>query len=414
MTIRKRDFAPNETGPLADVRIIDLSRLICGNTLTQLLGDHGADVIKVEPPQGDTLRSWRKKGIEAHWKTLSRNKRSISLNFRSDDANAILVRLIASANVLVESFRPGTLENMGLAPDVLLARNPRLVIVRISGWGQTGPYALRPGFGTLVEGMSGFAAMSGYPDRGPLLPPNAMADAIAGYAGAMAAMIALRSVEVSGGGGQIIDLPLFDPLFSILGPEAAHYAITGQVKQRSGSRSSNAAPRNVYQTSDGKWVALSASIQQMAMRLFQAIDRPELCDDPRFSTNHARVANVDALDEIVGAFIATKTQEENLHYFEAREITIGPIYDISQIMRDPHMQYRETIVELPDRQMGAFPMSGIVPRMTGTPGNFYRPAPELGEHTRQVLGEIGYGEPEIAHFVRSGAVIEKQFGGQEQ
>ncbi len=404
MAIRRREFNPTATGPLIGVRVLDLSRLVCGNTLTQLLADHGAEVIKVEPPQGDTLRDWKKGGVEAHWKNLSRNKKSVCLNFRTPEAIDILKRLVVDAAVFVESFRPGTIENMGLGPDVLHRLNPRLVIVRISGWGQTGPYAQRPGFGSLVEGMSGFAAMTGYPDRAPLLPPNALADAIAGYAGAFAAMMALRHVEVTGGKGQVVDLPLFDPLFSVLGPEAAHFRISGKVKPRVGSRSGNAAPRNVYRTSDGKWVALSASIQQMAMRLFKAIGRPDMCEDPKFSTNQARVANVDELDDIIGAFIATKTQVENLSFFEAEEITIGPIYDISHIVEDPHFQDREVVVELPDEDIEQFPMSGIVPRLTDTPGDFFRPAPRLGEHNVEVLRGAGITDGAYERLVASGVI----------
>jgi formyl-CoA transferase len=294
---------------------------------------------------------------------------------------------------------------MGLGPDVLLSINPKLVVVRISGWGQSGPYRERPGFGSLVEGMSGLAALSGFADREPLLPPFALADAVAGYAGAMSTLIALRHAEASGGKGQVIDLPLFDPLFSILGPEAAHYQLSGKIKQRAGSRSSNAAPRNVYRTKDGRWIALSASIQQMAMRLFVAIGRPELCEDPRFKTNAARVANVDALDQIIGAFIAQKTQAANLEFFEAAEITIGPIYDIGQIVDDPHFQDRETIVELPDGDVGQFAMNGIVPRMLGTPGEFFGPAPKLGEHNHEVLEGLGLDAASIEGLYDAGVIM---------
>jgi formyl-CoA transferase len=383
-----------------------LSRLICGNTLTQLLGDHGADVIKVESLQGDTLRSWRTEGIEAHWKNLARNKRSLSLDLREPRALEIIRRLVPEAQILVESFRPGTLEKMGLSTAELHLLNPGLVIVRISGWGQTGPYAPKPGFGSLVEGMSGFAAMSGYPDRAPLLPPCPIADAIAGHAGALAAMLALRHVEVSGGRGQVIDIPLFDPIFSILGPEAAIYKITGRIRQRTGSRSTNSAPRNVYPTKDRKWVALSASIQQMAIRVFDAIGHPELRDDPRFSTNPARVANADALDAIVGDFIRQKTQAENIAYFDRAEVTIGPIYDIAQVVDDAHFQERQAIVELPDRDIGRFPMTGIVPRLELTPGDFVRPAPLLGEHSREILYEIGFTDEQIDVLRAAGVVRE--------
>ena len=264
--VKKRNFTPQAKGPLDGVRVLDLSRLVAGNTLTQLLSDFGAEVVKVEPPAGDTLRAWNTKGVATNWKIYARNKKSLCLELRNPAAKKILLDLAPSAALFVESFRPGTLEKMGLGPEVLLARNPKLVIVRISGWGQSGPYKSRPGFGTLVEGMSGFASMNGFADREPVLPPMYLADSVAGLYGAAAVMIALREVETNGGVGQVIDLPLFDPLFAVLGPQAANYRLTGQVKPRAGSGSTTSGPRNAYRTSDGQWVCLSASTQKMAER----------------------------------------------------------------------------------------------------------------------------------------------------
>ena len=277
----KRDYAKNAKGPLAGVRVLDLSRLVAGNTVTQLLGDFGAEIIKIEPPAGDTLRAWKTKGIAANWKLYSRNKKSLCLELRIPAARDIVLKLVKSARVFIESFRPGMLEKIGLGPDVLHALNPQLVIVRVSGWGQDGPYAKRPGFGTLVEGMSGFAAINGFDDREPVLPPMYLADCMAALNGYGAVLVALREVEMNGGQGQVMDLPLFDPLYSMLGPQAANYKLTGEVKVRTGSRSTNAAPRNVYQTKDGHWVCLSASTQGMAERVLAKIGRPELVKDPR-------------------------------------------------------------------------------------------------------------------------------------
>jgi len=239
--LHQADYTPGVRGPLTGLRVIDLSRLVAGNLLTQHLADFGADVIKVEPREGDTLRGWRTKGVETNWKIHSRNKRSICLEFRHDEAVPLIRKMIPGAAMLVESFRPGTLEQMGLSPEELLRLEPKLVIVRISGWGQTGPYHRRPGFGTLVEGFSGFAEMNGFPDREPVLPPMYLADALSGLTGAFAAMAALREVEINGGKGQVIDLPLLDPIVNSLGPQAANYRLTGVVKPRSGSRSSNGA-----------------------------------------------------------------------------------------------------------------------------------------------------------------------------
>ena len=393
--LHSRSYEQDAKGTLDGIRVLDLSRLFAGNLLTQILADFGADVVKVEPPEGDTLRAWKTEGVATHWKNYARNKRSLCLNLRNGSSIDIIKRLVPSAHILVESFRPGVLERMGLAPDVLHTINPNLVIVRISGWGQDGPYNQRPGFGTLIEGISGFAAMNGFPDREPVLPPMYLADGTAGLYGASAVMMALREVEVNGGRGQVIDLPLLDPLFAILGPQAANYRLTGQVKPRSGSRSTNTAPRNAYKCSDGYYVSLSGSVQKMAERLFRAIGRPELVDDPRFRTNADRLRNVEELDAIIGTFIADRTQAENVAFFEAAEVTIGPIYDTSQIVEDPHVIARELVADYPDADMGQMPLHHVVPRLSGTPGSIRTPAPGLGEHNRTILAEAGFSEQDF-------------------
>ena len=387
-----RDYEPDRSGTLDGIRILDLSRLFAGNVLTQILGDFGAEVIKVEPPEGDTLRAWKTEGIETHWKVYSRNKKSLCLSLRDPRAIDIIRKLVPSTQIFIESFRPGVLEKMGLSPDTLLALNPSLVIIRISGWGQDGPYAQRPGFGTVIEGVSGFAAINGFADREPVLPPMYLADGVAGIYGASAAMIALREVEMKGGRGQIVDLPLLDPLFAILSPQAANYRLTGKVKPRTGSRSTNSAPRNAYRCSDGHYVSLSGSIQKMAERLFRAIGRPELVDDPRFRTNADRLRHADELDAIIGEFIGARTQGQNVAFFEKAEVTIGPIYDTPQIMADPHVIERELIADYPDPEMGQLPMHHVVPRLSQTPGAIRTPAPALGEHNRELLNEIGIGD----------------------
>ncbi len=411
--LKRRDYTPAAKGALDGVRVLDLSRLFAGNLLTQVLADFGAEVIKVEAPSGDTLRAWRTRGVSIHWKLFARNKKSLCLDLRQRAAYDLLMRLAPTAHMLVESFRPGTLEKMGLAPDTLLEANPKLVIVRISGWGQTGPYNKRPGFGTLIEGMSGFAAMNGFADREPVLPPMYLADGIAGLYGASAAMIALREVEINGGCGQVIDLPLLDPLFTILGPHAASWRLTGKVKPRTGSRSTNSGPRNAFRCSDGRYVGLSASTEKMARRLFEAIGRPELADDPRYATNAERVKNADTLEPIIAAFIAGRSQAENVAFFERAEVTIGPIYDISQIVQDPHVIEREIVADYPDPDMGAFPMHHVVPRFGGTPGSIRTPAPKLGEHNRAILSELGVDDAAYGDLVASGAVSEGTGGTAE-
>ena len=382
-------------GPLAGVKIIDLSRLVAGNTLSMCLADFGADVLKVEPRSGDILRDWKVDGISTAWKTYCRNKQSFCIDFRADGAMDVVLKFVEDANIFIESFRPGTLEKMGLSPDILFKRNPKLVIVRISGYGQKGPYSHRPGFGTLIEGMSGFASMNGFADREPILPPIYLADMTAGLYGAYGVMVALRQVEVAGGKGQVIDLPLLDPLFSILGAQAANFRLTGKVKQRTGSCSTNSGPRNVYKTKDHNWVALSASAQSMAERLFKSIGREDLITDVRFRTNSDRVANAAELDEIIGSFIAEMNLHDCVAYFDKASVTIGPVYDMEQIEKDPHFLARDIVVEIPDDEMGRVPVHNISPRLTSTPGSFRCGAPLLGQHTRDTLEHAGYSQAQI-------------------
>lgn len=394
----RKEFAPQARGPLTGVRVLDLSRVVAGNMVSLLLADFGAEVIKIESPEGDPLRDWLVNGIAANWKVYARNKKSVCLNLRKPEAKELLLRLTEGAGILIENFRPGTLEKMGLGPEVLHARNPRLVIVRVTGWGQTGPYRHKPGFGTLAEGMSGFAALNGFEDREPVLPPMQLADCTAGTYGAFAALLALRHVEVGRGRGQIIDLSLLEPLFSFMGPQAASYRASGKVRPRTGSRSTTAAPRNAYRTRDSKWVCMSASTQAMTERLFRAIGRTDLIDNPRYRTNAERVKNAPELDAIIGEFIGRMTLAENLEFFDRNEVTVGPIYDISQILNDPHVRAREMVVEYPDPELGHVPMHGVVPPLSLTPGAVRMPAPRLGEHNGEVLGALGLTDEDLAQL----------------
>jgi formyl-CoA transferase len=403
--LARKEFDPAATGALDGVRVIDLSRLVAGNLLTKVLADHGAEVIKVEPPEGDTLRAWKVRGVETSWKVWCRNKKSICLSLRDPAAQQVVRQLAADADMLVESFRPGVLEKMGLAPDTLLAANPRMVVVRISGWGQDGPYRRKPGFGTLVEGYSGFAAVNGFADREPVLPPMFMGDAYAGIYGAASALAALRHAEHTGQ-GQVIDLALLDPMLAVMDPQVANFRLTGQRKPRTGSRSTNSAPRNAYATSDGAYVCLSASTQGMAEKLFAAIGRADLIADPRFATNPERLRNVAELDRIVGAFIGARTLAETLDFFDKAGVTIGPIKDAPALLDDSYIAARETLVEVPDPDMpgGLLPMHGAVPRLSATPGIFARPAPRLGEHNAEILRPL-LGEDAFALLCADGVVV---------
>ena len=403
--IPSRDFAAAAQCPLDGVRILDLSRVVAGNMVSLALADFGAEVIKVETPEGDALRDWLVGGVAANWKVYARNKKSLGLDLHKSEAREILLQLVESAHVLIENFRPGTLEKMGLGPEILLSRNAKLVVLRVSGWGQTGPFRHKPGFGTLIEGMSGFAAMNGFPDREPVLPPTQMADMYAGYIGSMAVMVALREVEVKGGEGQVIDLPLFDPMFVALGPQAASYQASGKVRQRSGSRSTTASPRNAYRTLDDKWVSMSASTQKMAERLLAAIGRPELIDDPRYRTNADRLRHAEALDGIVADFIRKMTLTEALEFFDKAEVTVGPIYDISQLMEAPYIAEREILANYPDAEMGEVAMHCVVPRLSRTPGAIRKPAPALvGEDNADVLQSMGVDSAEIDRLAATGAI----------
>ena len=405
MSIPKQAFEPHAEGPLHGVRVLDFSRLVAGNMLSLQLADFGAEVVKVESPgTGDTLRDWREAGVSVHWKVYARNKKSITLDLKSPEAPAIILDLAAGFDVLIESFRYRYLEKLGVGPDRLLERNPKLIVVRVSGFGQTGPYAKRPGFGTLVEAMSGFASRNGFEDREPVLPPLAMADMIAGLSGAMATVIAVRNVEMNGGRGQVIDVSLLESIFSILGPEAAIYKLSKKIRKRVGSASEGTSPRNVYPTKDGGWVAISASTQAMTEKLFRAIGRDDLNHDPRFKTNAERVKRRAEVDGIVGDFIKQRPLADAIDFFEQAGVTAAPVYDIGQFLEDPHVQERGIVVAAPDADMGEVPMHAVVPRLSGTPGRLRTPAPAIGQHNHEVFARIGYSEARIRALAEKGVI----------
>jgi crotonobetainyl-CoA:carnitine CoA-transferase CaiB-like acyl-CoA transferase len=374
-------------GPLAGVRILDLTRVIVGNVMTQTLGDMGADVIKVEPPEGDSLRHWIVKGVPIQWKVYGRNKRSVVLDLKAAEDRAMFGELVSTAQILVENYRPGVLDRLGFPTKRLHELQPGLVIVRISGWGQTGPYRNRPGFGTLIEAASGFAHKNGFPDSPPLLPNLGLADAVAGLHAAAAALAALRVSEASGS-GQEIDISIFEPLLAILGADQAVHRVTGEAPGRHGNRSSLAAPRNLYKTRDDKFIALSSSTQTMTERLFRCIGREDLIKDRRFATNQDRVENVEELDLIIAAFIGKFDMNDALQFFETAEVTVGPVYDGASLMENEHIRERGSVVEFPDEQVGTLPMHNVVPRFSLTPGQIWRRAPTLNEHVHELRDEL--------------------------
>lgn len=390
--------------PLEGLRIVDLSRLVAGNIVTHVLADFGADVIKVEKPgRGDDLRNWKVEGISTFWKTYCRNKRSIAIDFRDARGMELLKKLIDSADVLVENFRPGTLERMGLHPDELLSRNPGLIVTRISGWGQTGIWRSRPGFGSLIEAMSGFAIMNGFEDRPPVLPPLALADMIAGQSGACAVLMALRARDRDGT-GQVIDLSLFEPMFATLGPQIANRRITGREPRRMGSLSELSAPRNIYETRDGRYVALSASTQAMAERVFHVIGKPEMIDDPRFRTNSDRIRNLKECDGIVAEFMLRHDREELIEIFTDAEVTVGIVASYDDLDGHEFIRSREILTEIPDDELSPFPMHSVSPRLSRTPGRIRHAGPRLGSDGPEILHELGCTGDEIQQLTHSGVL----------
>lgn len=371
----------NNDLPLNDLMVVDLSRLVSGNILTHVLADLGAQVLKIESPgKGDDLRAWRRGGVSTYWLAYCRNKQSVALNLRESEDLEALKALLSQADVLVENFRPGVLEKMGLSRTALQALNPRLVVIRISGWGQTGLFAGKPGFGSLIEAFSGFAAMNGFADRPPVLPPFALADTVAGlYGASIANALVLKQRRTPSPEVQEVDLSLFEPLFAMLGPQAAEYTLTGQVYPRSGSRSPTHAPRNVYQTRDGTWIALSAGMDGTLARLFAGIGCPEAMEDPRFSSHEARIANVDALDALIQNHVGQLTLQEALDFFEERDITAGPVFDISQLLDHPYIRDRNMLVNTSNPDTPELPVHATPFKLNGVRPAIRRGAPRLGE-----------------------------------
>ena len=382
--------------PLENIKILDLSRLAAGNMVSHMFADFGADVVKIEKPgKGDDLRNWKINGISHWWAVYSRNKRSISLDLKKDEGLDLLKELVKKADVFIENFVPGTLEKWGVGPEQLNKLNKNLIILRISGWGQTGIFKNAPGFGSLVEGMSGFAAMTGEEKQAPLLPPLALADMVAGLTGFGAILMAVVASKKNNTGGQVIDLSLFEPFFSILGPWAASYKISGKVPARIGNRSNVAAPRGIYKTKDNKYVSLSASMQSMWEKLALTIGSRELIKDPRFLTNSDRLNNQDDLDKPISKFIKKYNRDEVLNIFSKEGITVGPVLDISEIIEHPYIHDREILIDHYNKEYGNILMHQVFPRLSKTPGKVRHSAPLLGGDTDDVLKEIGISDKQI-------------------
>ncbi len=371
-----------------------------------LIPASGADVVKIEHPvRPDPARGHGpSKGGDGLWfKALARNKRLITLDLSNPSGRDLFLRLAESADVVLENFRPGTLERWGAGPDDLWRVNPRLVVARVSGFGQTGPYASRPGFGTLAEAMSGFAALNGEPEGPPLLPPLALADGVAALATAFAIMVALRAREETGR-GQVVDTSLVEPLLTLLGPQLTAYDLLGELQPRTGNRSSHNAPRNVYRTADGSWVAVSASATSIAERVLRLVGRPDLAEEPWFASGSGRAAHVDEIDDAVGAWIASRSRGEVLAAFESAEAAIAPVYDARDILADPQLRAIRAIVSVDDPELGPIKMTNVISRLSETPGEIRTSGRRHGADTEAVLAELGVSAEELERL-RAGGVV---------
>ncbi|MEO3745418.1 CoA transferase [Plantactinospora sp. B5E13] len=403
---RPAALAGQAPAALAGVKVVELATLFAGPLATAFLGDFGAEVVKVEhPAKPDPSRGHgpAKDGIGLWWKVLGRNKRTVTANLSAPAGAEVLRRLVADADVLVENFRPGTLERWGIGPAELHAVNPRLVIARISGFGQVGPYARRPGFGTLAEAMSGFAAATGEPDGPPTLPPFGLADSVTALATAYAVMLALRSRDVTGA-GQVVDLAIIEPIMTMLGPQITWYDQLGYLQPRLGNRSNNNAPRNTYRCADGRWVAVSTSAQSIAERVMRLVGRPDLVDEPWFGTGSGRAAHADELDAAVGSWVAARDRDEVVAAFEQAEAAVAPIYDVRDILADPQYAALGTVVSVPDPDLGPVRMQNVPFRMSATPGGIRHTGRRHGQDTDELLAGLGFTAEEITALRAEGAI----------
>lgn len=393
--------------PLEGIRVVDASTILAGPLCCQVLGDFGADVIKVEHPRdGDSMRGHgaQKNGHPIWWKEIGRNKRCIGVNLSQPDGADLFRRLAATADVVVENFRPGTLERWGLGPEVLHGDNPGLVLARLTGFGQTGPYAQRPGFGTLAEAMSGFAHLTGSADGPPTLPAFGLADSICALAASAAVLAALRHREVQGGEGQVVDVSILAPMMTAVGPGPSVYQQTGVVGTRHGNRSTNNAPRNTYRTRDGQWVAVSSSAQRIAERVMELVGRPELISQPWFATGRGRAEHVEEIDEAVASWIGARDRDEVLRAFEQASAAIAPVYTDADLVADRHVRETGMLVEVEDPDLGTMVQHGPLWNMSRTPGRIRHSGRDLGADTDAVLSELGLGEQEIERLRRKAVI----------
>jgi crotonobetainyl-CoA:carnitine CoA-transferase CaiB-like acyl-CoA transferase len=394
------------TQALAGIRVVEAATLFAGPIASMLLGDFGADVVKIEhPARPDPARGHgpSKDGAGLWFKTLSRNKRHLTLDLSRPEGQELFLRLAATADVVIENFRPGTLERWSIGWDELRAANAGLVLARVTGFGQTGPYARRPGFGTLAEAMSGFAALNGEPDGPPTLPPLALADGVAALGTAFAILAALRARDRTGR-GQVIDASLLEPLMTLLGPQVTAFDQLGELQPRTGSRSSHNAPRNVYRTADERWVAVSSSTTSIADRVLRMVGRPDLTEEPWFGTGSGRAEHADELDAAVAAWIGARDRDDVVAAFAEAEAAAAPVYDAGDLLADPQLAALGSIATVDDDELGQLRLPNVFPRLSETPGAIRWTGRAHGADTAEVLGELGVDRVELERLRGMGVV----------
>ena len=391
------------TGPLTGVRVLELGSLIAGPFCAKTLGDFGAEVIKLEPPgEGDALRKWRRlrNGTSLWWQVQSRNKKSVTCDLRRPEGQEIVRRLARRAHIMIENFRPGALERWNLGWDALAAENPQLVLVRISGYGQSGPYRERPGFAAIAEAVGGMRYVTGFPDRPPARPNLSLGDTIAALHGAIGALLALHAVK-NGAGGQVIDVALYESVFNCMESLLPEYDAQGYVRERSGAALPGIAPSNLYPCSDGTYVLIAGNADSLYRRLMSAIGRTDLRDDPALERNDGRAAQMQRIDEAIAEWTRRRTQTQVLAAMAAAEVPAGRIYTAADIAADPHYLARGMIESITTADGEPLKVPGIIPKLSRTPGAIRTPAPRLGEHTDEVLRDIGYSDADIARLRRA-------------